>query len=1755
MPARDVVTITIEGDASDYVAAVGTAQAATRALSKELDRQAGRFTRVLERADALQRQLDRLHPTLTSASRRLGTLTGRLDTLNPAITSSTRRLGSFGKRLDEVGAKRVDLSRVLPLDSARIEQTTRALQALCKTLRDKQTLLKTDAPDEPALDPQRLAQIQQQAQAQAQADIDRETQSQARLRHRLGRVDLANEEKFRTQEQIRLEKELAEATRARTEALQAQNQPQERAKLIDEERVALARQLDEARKRPLVEQLRLVQAIRQAEEEALHRTRRRLESQYRLGEIESALDMQAQIRAAERQHQQALTFLDERAAALSTQQQAEAVEAAQQATARERALAQQRDRIQEQVQAEQDLSDQVEQTTRDLEQAEQRRAEEQPAQRTNRLRQMVQRVQETTRARRTAEENAERAAYARRQARRQEQERQEREAEKQRRLDQVFREEKARTEALAEQARVREQQAEATRAQAAHEAAQAKAAQATAQAHTQQQRALEQQAEATQTLTERERERTQALEQQAAGLLEVDKAQRVVAAEQEKRIRDRVQAEGRTTQRPDAEAAPTQQSRRTRQADLTRRRLEQEEQALQSLTRQRTASDQALSESLATQLSGLRDQVAVQAELNQQRDVQKQQEVEAAHRTRDHQRRIVEQARAEKVRQESELAFAQREQELRRQRVTTTLDELNRQSQALQLAEVLAQARDRALINEAVRRTQEARAAEEKRKQLEREAAQERKVQARLEEEARAQAARDAQARAEQEAEQAYQRRLRTRIRKRGRALFVGIAQDRQELLRQASQQYAQQIEHHTQESDRLEQSLLRGVAQGQGASEAADQLRQRLQAVQKQRRQIQRESDRVQEALAAPSPFRRFLRDLRPIPGLLGAMGQRFAAMTDSIQLASTAIFRFLLVVGLIKLALAAVPTALALLGGALVAVGSIAAVRYNRALREAQATTNLFAHELAATYRVTNQFGLSIQETATLAQSLAETLQVARTDPLSEQAEGLRQLNIDLVEFDRRGLGAIDLLTQLETQIQQLDRHRQQPLLESILGDNTQAIGLILSRQIAQARLEAPSIPILDDAGQQQITALERGYKRLTQSLYAELNQFVVRQSDSILTLLQFLQVRIPLISQAIQGALGPSLDTFAQRIEATYLRTTEFVKSLEPTWDRIVLRMRQAAALFTSLGLSGPAVVDLAAALVTLAGTMAIITPLLRFTIAAFGLVRTVAPLLTTLAGAKSGSLFGPVGIGIGAAAGLAGGIAAYRFGSGLIEDFERAFEEAKSTERLQADLIAVQERLTTQRQRLTEVLETGRRTRAFRPQVNQIQTEIALLEEQEQALQDRLAQRQRAEEEIEARAQALVAQEEAKAQAVQDRLAQEEAQREAALAEQRRRAAQEQRRQAEALRARVVEEQGSVSALVQQLQLAEAITQAYQTLIGQATTLDQLNALQKAALGEGRDNIIAAARQGDALIDLNRLIQEYADAGDQAGVSLITGLLHAIEREESAAQQFINRTFTDLAEEAVAQTFGQQFAEQIEAITQDQLRERILRRRFQGGTGDLETILDSLESRLNALAQPAFADQITQVYEAAPAQFRQLLQVQDRLNESTKRWGELTLSTFQAFKSGLADVLLGIQSLEAGLAQFAQQTLRRILNGVIDEFTTNLTQRLIQAAEGQTAQEGINTVLNLLNTAAATQGGGGEGGGGGAFIAQPTAAAGAGKRVAPTGGVVLTQNIQVEGGEVSPQTMEQIRQAARTGVYEAAQDPYGRALLQALTREER
>jgi len=1747
MPARDVVTITIEGDASDYVAAVGTAQAATRALSKELDRQAGRFTRVLERADALQSQLDRLHPALTSASRRLGTLTGRLDTLNPAITSSTRRLGSFGKRLDEVGAKRVDLSRVLPLDRARIEQTTRALQALCKTLRDKQALLKTDAPDEPALDPQRLAQIQQQAQAQAQADIDRQTQSQARLRHRLGRVDLANEEKFRTQEQIRLEKELAEATRARTEALQAQNQPQERAKLIDEERVALARQLDEARKRPLVEQLRLVQAIRQAEEEALHRTRRRLESQYRLGEIESALDMQAQIRAAERQHQQALTFLDERAAALSTQQQAEAVEAAQQATARERALAQQRDRIQEQVQAEQDLSDQVEQTTRDLEQAEQRRAEEQPAQRTNRLRQMVQRVQETTRARRTAEENAERAAYARRQ----EQERQEREAEKQRRLDQVFREEKARTEALAEQARVREQQAEATRAQAAHEAAQAKAAQATAQAHTQQQRALEQQAEATQTLTERERERTQALEQQAAGLLEVDKAQRVVAAEQEKRIRDRVQAEGRTTQRPDAEAAPTQQSRRTRQADLTRRRLEQEEQALQSLTKQRTASDQALSESLATQLSGLRDQVAVQAELNQQRDVQKQQEVEAAHRTRDHQRRIVEQARAEKVRQESELAFAQREQELRRQRVTTTLDELNRQSQALQLAEVLAQARDRALINEAARRTQEARAAEEKRTQLEREAAQERKVQARLEEEARAQAARDAQARAEQEAEQAYQRRLRTRIRKRGRALFVGIAQDRQELLRQASQQYAQQIEHHTQESDRLEQSLLRGVAQGQGDSEAADQLRQRLQAVQKQRRQIQRESDRVQEALAAPSPFRRFLRDLRPIPGLLGAMGQRFAAMTDSIQLASTAIFRFLLVVGLIKLALAAVPTALALLGGALVAVGSIAAVRYNRALREAQATTNLFAHELAATYRVTNQFGLSIQETATLAQSLAETLQVARTDPLSEQAEGLRQLNIDLVEFDRRGLGAIDLLTQLETQIQQLDRHRQQPLLESILGDNTQAIGLILSRQIAQARLEAPSIPILDDAGQQQITALERGYKRLTQSLYAELNQFVVRQSDSILTLLQFLQVRIPLISQAIQGALGPSLDTFAQRIEATYLRTTEFVKSLEPTWDRIVLRMRQAAALFTSLGLSGPAVVDLAAALVTLAGTMAIITPLLRFTIAAFGLVRTVAPLLTTLAGAKSGSLFGPVGIGIGAAAGLAGGIAAYRFGSGLIEDFERAFEEAKSTERLQADLIAVQERLTTQRQRLTEVLETGRRTRAFRPQVNQIQTEIALLEEQEQALQDRLAQRQRAEEEIEAHAQALVAQEEAKAQAIQDRLAQEEAQREAALAEQRRRAAQEQRRQAEALRARVVEEQGSVSALVQQLQLAEAITQAYQTLIGQATTLDQLNALQKAALGEGRDNIIAAARQGDGLIDLSQLIQEYADAGDQAGVSLITGLLHAIEREESAAQQFINRTFTDLAEEAVAQTFGQQFAEQIEAITQDQLRERILRRRFQGGTGDLETILDSLESRLNALAQPAFADQITQVYEAAPAQFRQLLQVQDRLNESTKRWGELTLSTFQAFKSGLADVLLGIQSLEAGLAQFAQQTLRRILNGVLDEFTTNLTQRLIQAAEGQTAQEGINTVLNLLNTASAATGQGGD-----PLADTPIPVpTGAGKRVAPTGGVALTQNIQVEGGEVSPQTMEQIRQAARTGVYEAAQDPYGRALLQALTREER
>ena len=434
----------------------------------------------------------------------------------------------------------------------------------------------------------------------------------------------------------------------------------------------------------------------------------------------------------------------------------------------------------------------------------------------------------------------------------------------------------------------------------------------------------------------------------------------------------------------------------------------------------------------------------------------------------------------------------------------------------------------------------------------------------------------------------------------------------------------------------------------------------------------------------------------------LLPPTFSRFGDFTRQVTNLTRSLGLILLVTGLIYAALAALPTILGAVGAAVVVLAGIATNRYTRAMQRAEVSTGLLTSELQAAHAATSQLGLSVDDTAARFASAEDVFNRIRFNPQDTEAdEALRELGLNLDAIVNRGQSTTQTLTEISAAVALLDQPQAINFLRRIFGNDDEIITLLLSGRLADAISDVSgNFRQLSDSEFRLTENVGNSLRRLTGTSFSLLRGFVADAGGSIDELFQRIEDRLPGIARGIAEFFIPEIERVERNFDRIWERGEQFFRDAEPTFDRIALRLQQAANVFTAPGLTGPQLVDFGAILIALNALTALISPLSK-----------ISSLFFRLGGFLVGLVGGPLtalvaGVGIIAATVLAPAalraLDRWLTGLGQVRDInEEIIESEQRIENLtnliangrERDRVALENLLEQERERLTLLRQQG------------------------------------------------------------------------------------------------------------------------------------------------------------------------------------------------------------------------------------------------------------------------------------------------------------------------------------------------------------------------------------------------------------------------------------------------------------------------------
>ena len=790
-----------------------------------------------------------------------------------------------------------------------------------------------------------------------------------------------------------------------------------------------------------------------------------------------------------------------------------------------------------------------------------------------------------------------------------------------------------------------------------------------------------------------------------------------------------------------------------------------------------------------------------------------------------------------------------------------------------------------------------------------------------------------------------------------------------------------------------------------------------------------ERDVRRVRDARRRVENLRRSLRGI-------GDFNRQLLHVTTGLGL-------FLIVTGLIAGALAALPTLISLVGLSLGVLAGIFAARYTRTLEAAQLQTGLLASELQRAHAATDQLGLSMNQTAGLIQRAQNRLDRLTLSPSFEDLETLQRLGIDLTDARRQGESVVETLRRISAAVQGLSQAEQRDILGRLFGRDQALVQLLSSGRFARAlELAGQNLRVLSETENEAIISVGAVFNRILNDLQAHVRGFTADAAQAIISLTNNVAARVPRIVNSLVDVLIPAIDRFSANFNQTWERGEQFIRDAAPTYDRLVLRLRQAGSLFTDLGLSGPAIVDLAAAMLALAAATRILGPffkLLALVASGLAALRGLAPLLIRIGGgALAGAAAGSAAPGVGTAVGAVAGAAA---AAGTLLLIQRVLsEESEDQARAEESKAQAQEtqisNLTRLRQLNREIADLERRVNQYQQidESNQAQfanllQQLNVLNAQRDALreQETLRRRQLVEE-----ARLRTGQRERFEQARTTRREQQAAQEAANAAEEKRlrqlrdaeertnrilKAARERREELEKLFDQYRQAQAATRPLEQGLARLDMNLDNVRDLLDELATqpfsarvAEELQTIARTT-GQSIGQLIRQVRAPERALETFRQRQLQARPFEEAIARLnvlrieVLDLFQQIER--GGPNRELGRRLVELATGS-----GREVAQFIEEVN---------RRRV----GNLLLTLEQLEA-------------VTRAYE--------------RSNDAEERWAQTGIALIQNLNSQLAQTITGLTDVEDAFRSFALGSLSRLIETLLNQLSQGLVNAIQDAVPG-------------------------------------------------------------------------------------------------------
>lgn len=308
-----------------------------------------------------------------------------------------------------------------------------------------------------------------------------------------------------------------------------------------------------------------------------------------------------------------------------------------------------------------------------------------------------------------------------------------------------------------------------------------------------------------------------------------------------------------------------------------------------------------------------------------------------------------------------------------------------------------------------------------------------------------------------------------------------------------------------------------------------------------------------------------------------------------------SLALLRLYVILGLIALLVVAFETLAGILGVVAISFGAFASIRYLEGLRAMRSELNLSTEASQRLIAANRGVGLSLEDTHAGLLAIREGLRVGITDRTSREAAELDRLGISLTEADLVGDRFLNTVLALDEALSGLAESDAVSRINALTDGNRQAEQLFRRGNLTERYAATEQLRTLTLEEEVRIDRIQERFGQAFSEFYARMLKFIADNGVAIAAIIDQVERFLLPITDVVANFLTSYITRLNTNIPAIITALENAWPHVVETLDQIVLRMQQFASLFTSLGLSGPQVVDVLALLIAINLLAAVLAPL--------------------------------------------------------------------------------------------------------------------------------------------------------------------------------------------------------------------------------------------------------------------------------------------------------------------------------------------------------------------------------------------------------------------------------------------------------------------------------------------------------------------------------------------------------------------------------